>query len=184
MDLKLVLEGLSPADLFFYLLAGLVLGSGAMVVLSRNIIYSAFALLGTLLGVAGLYVYLAADFIAVIQVMIYVGGILTLILFAVMMTNRIDQVNISNQSMNLLIALPLGAVLASVLGYIAKKTPWVTLQLPAANPATEKLGNAFLSDYLLPFEIASVVLLVCLVGAVVVARHQVRGRFEDERKRA
>jgi NADH-quinone oxidoreductase subunit J len=184
MDLNNVLEGVGPADLFFYALAGLIIGSGAMVVLSRNILYSAFALLGTLLGVAGLYIYLAADFLAVIQVMIYVGGILTLILFAVMMTNRIDQVNISNQSVGLAAALPVAIVLATLLGYIAKKTPWVTLKVPAANPSTEKLGNAFLGDYLLPFEIASIVLLVALVGAVVVARHQVRGEFTDEKKRA
>ena len=60
---------------------------------------------------------------------------------------------------------------------VAKKTPWVTLKVPAANPVTDKLGNAFLTDYLLPFEIASIVLLVALVGAVVVARHQVRGEL-------
>lgn len=183
MGFDQILEGLSISDLFFYLIAGIVLGSGAMVVFSKNIIYSAFALLGTLLGVAGLYVYLAADFVAVVQIIIYVGGVLTLVLFAVMMTSRIEQVNISNQSFGLMVALPLGAVLAAVLGYCAKKTPWVTLQVPAANPITDKLGNAFLSDYLLPFEIASLVLLVCLVGAVVVARQQVRpGAFTDIQK--
>jgi NAD(P)H-quinone oxidoreductase subunit 6 len=184
MDAPPLLQGLSLADLFFYLLAGLVLGSAAVVVFSRNIIYSAYALLATLLGVAGLYIYLAADFIAVIQIMVYVGGILTLILFAVMMTNRIDQVNLSNQSVSLWVALPVGAVLATVLGYCARRTPWVTLKLPAANPSTSKIGDAFLGDYLLPFEIASIVLLVALVGAVVMARHQVRGEFPDERKQA
>jgi NADH-quinone oxidoreductase subunit J len=184
MDGQQLLQGLSLSDLLFYLLAGLVLGSAAMVVFSRNIIYSAYALLGTFLGVAGLYIYLAADFIAVIQIMIYVGGILTLILFAVMMTNRIDQVSISNQSISLWAALPVGAVLATVLGYCARRTPWVTLKLPPANPSTDKIGDAFLGDYLLPFEIASIVLVVALVGAVVVARHQVRGEFPDQHKRA
>src|SRR5262245_47424069 len=144
MDLNQVLEGLTPADLLFYAVAGLILGSAALVVFSKNIIYSAFALLGTLLGVAGLYVFLAADFLAVIQVMIYVGGILTLILFAVMMTNHIDKVKISNQSVGLLTAIPVGVVLAGVIGYVAKKTPWVTLKMPASSPTTEKLGNAFL----------------------------------------
>lgn len=171
----MIFEGLTPGDFLFYALAGLILASAALVVLSRNILYSAFALLGTLLGVAGLYVYLAADFLAVVQVLVYVGGVLTLILFSVMMTSHIGDVKVSNQSAGLLWALPVAAVLATVLGYAAKSTPWLTLREPAANPTTARIGNAFLGDYLLPFEIASVLLLVALVGAVVLARHQVRG---------
>ena len=78
----------------FYLVAIITVGSALMVAFSRNIIYSAFSLLGTFAGVAGLYVFLGADFVAAVQLLIYVGGILILILFAVMLTHRITDVEI------------------------------------------------------------------------------------------
>src|SRR6202158_6411924 len=89
----------------FYLVAALTVVSAAGVAFSRNIVYSAFALMGSFMGVAGLYVFLAADFVAVIQVLIYVGGILVLILFAVMLTHRIADVRVSNRSVGRLAAL-------------------------------------------------------------------------------
>ena len=76
----------------FYLIAAMTIGSALVVAVSRNIIYSAFSLLGTFMGVAGIYVFLGADFVAAVQVLIYVGGILVLILFAVMLTHRITDV--------------------------------------------------------------------------------------------
>ena len=84
--------------LVFYLLAALTIGSALIVAGSHNLVYSAFALLGTFMGVAGLYALLAADFVAVIQVMLYIGGILVLILFAVMLTHRIADVEVSNST--------------------------------------------------------------------------------------
>ncbi len=83
-------------DLVFYALAALAVGGAAGVALSRNILYTSLALLFSLMGVAGLYVFLSADFVAVAQVLVYIGGVLVLILFAVMLTNRIGDVNISN----------------------------------------------------------------------------------------
>ncbi len=82
----------------FYLVAIVTVGSALMVAFSRNIIYSAFSLLGTFAGVAGLYVFLGADFVAAVQLLIYVGGILILILFAVMLTHRITDVEITNRA--------------------------------------------------------------------------------------
>src|SRR5438045_8355806 len=82
----------------FYLVALLVVASAAMVAFSRNIIYSAFSLLGTFAGVAGIYVFLGADFVAAVQLLIYVGGILGLIRFAVMLTHRITDVQITNRA--------------------------------------------------------------------------------------
>src|SRR5262245_9429727 len=97
--------------LVFYLVAALTIGSALVVAFSRNIVYSAFSLLGTFMGVAGLYALLAADFVAVIQILVYVGGILVLIIFAVMLTHRIDDVAVSNRSVGQLPAvLIIGAV--------------------------------------------------------------------------
>jgi NADH-quinone oxidoreductase subunit J len=157
----------------FLVLAGLTLASGAVVAFSRNIIYGALGLLGCFLGIAGLYVQLSADFLAAVQILVYVGGTLTLILFAVMLTSRIEDIRTSNTASGRTAAFVVVALLLLLLGRIAVVTPW-----PAAErqqmPATAKLGHAFLSEYLLPFEIGSVVLLAAMLGAVVLARRAVK----------
>src|SRR5579883_2507528 len=92
---------LSPATLIFYALAGLVVISALGVMAGRNILYSGFALMGTLLGVAGLYLYAGADLVGIAQLLIYVGGILVLILFAILLTNRIGALDITNLSVGI-----------------------------------------------------------------------------------
>ena len=99
----------------FYLIALLTIASAGMVAFSRNIIYSAFSLLGTFMGVAGLYIFLGADFVAAVQVLIYVGGILVLILFAVMLTHRITDVTITNRAAGSIPALIVIGVLVYLL---------------------------------------------------------------------
>src|ERR1043165_5263419 len=89
-------------DLVFYVFAAITLVSGGLVVFSRNIIYSAFSLLFTFFGVAGIYVLLNADFLAVAQVLIYVGGILVLLLFGVMLTNKVIDVEMKSGTMHAL----------------------------------------------------------------------------------
>lgn len=164
-----LLEQVGPQTLFFYMLGTIVVFSSLGVALSKNILYSAFALLGTLVGVAGLYFTLGADFLGIAQLLIYVGGILVLILFAVLLTNRIGEMNITNLSR----ALPVGGiaalVLIALLVNIALATAWPTTE-PATAPTIARIGDAFLKEALLPFEIASVVLLMALVGAMVIAR--------------
>jgi NADH-quinone oxidoreductase subunit J len=159
----------APSAFFFYLLAGVTVLSAAGVALGRNILYSAFALLGTLAGVAGLYLYLAADFVGVAQLVIYIGGILVLILFAVLLTNRIGDIRISNRSAGLAVGIPPAVGLMALLARIAIQTPWPTTE-PVATPTTARLGDAFLRELLMPFEVASLVLLMALVGAMVIAR--------------
>ena len=160
--------------LIFYLLAALTIGSALIVALSRNIVYSAFSLLGTFMGVAGLYALLAADFVAVIQILVYVGGILVLIIFAVMLTHRIDDVAVSNRSVGRLpAALIVGAVgVIMSVGVVAAR--WAQKAEVQVAPTTYGIGDAFLGPYILPFELASVVLLVVLIGAVVVSRKEIR----------
>jgi NAD(P)H-quinone oxidoreductase subunit 6 len=158
----------------FYFLAALTLGSAGIVALSRNIIYSAIALLGTFLGIAGLYIQLSADFLAAVQVLVYVGGTLTLILFAVMLTAQIENVRTSNTSRGRWAAFILVAVVLLLLGLVANRTVWPDQATAAAMPSTSKLGHAFLSDYMLPFEVASIVLLGAMIGAVAIARRAVR----------
>src|SRR5690606_11919360 len=99
----------------FYLIALVTVGSAVVVAFSRNIIYSAFSLLGTFAGVAGLYVFLGADFVAAAQLLIYVGGILILILFAVMLTHRITDVEITNRAAGRVPALIIVGVFLALL---------------------------------------------------------------------
>ncbi len=165
MDPSLV----TPGTLFFFLLASVVLISSVGVALAPNILYSAFSLLGTLAGIAGLYLYLGADFVGIVQLLIYVGGILVLILFAVLLTNKIGEVRLSNLSAGLSLGVPASVALFALLARVATSTQW-PLTEEAAAPGTARLGDAFLREHLLPFELASLILLMALVGAMVIAR--------------
>ncbi|MBM4296459.1 MAG: NADH-quinone oxidoreductase subunit J [Deltaproteobacteria bacterium] len=158
----------------FYLIALVTVVSAGMVAFSRNIIYSAFSLLGTFMGVAGIYVFLGADFVAAVQLLIYVGGILVLILFAVMLTHRITDVQITNRAAGRIPALLVVALFLVLLIQIVKATPWVKAKEVAFVATTAKIGDAFLYDYLLPFELASLVLLAAMIGAVVLSRKEIK----------
>ena len=162
----------------FYALAALTVGSAAVVALSRNIIHSTIALLGTFLGMAGLYITLSADFLAAVQILVYVGGTLTLLLFAVMLTARIENVRTSNTSRGRVVAVGVLGLLLLLIGFAAKVTSWPA-EAREPMPSTAKLGHAFLSEYLLPFEIASVLLLGAMIGAVVLARRAVKREGEE-----
>jgi NAD(P)H-quinone oxidoreductase subunit 6 len=159
----------------FYLVAALVVGSAAMVAFSRNIIYSAFSLLGTFAGVAGIYVFLGADFVAAVQLLIYVGGILVLILFAVMLTHRITDVQITNRTAGIVPGILIVGIFLALLIQTIRETPWAKAKEIVYTPTSAKIGDLFLQSYLLPFELASIVLLAALIGAVVLARKEIKG---------
>lgn len=169
------MSGPSVFDLAFYVIAFVLVASSLAVAFSRNLIYSAFGLLGSLAAVAALFVFLAADFLAITQILVYIGGILVLILFAVMLTSTINEVRISNRSAGRPAAL-LAAVLAfAMLALIGFRAPWQK-KLAAGDygPTTKVIGNSLLVKYILPFEIASVLLLIAMVGAVVLARKELK----------
>jgi NAD(P)H-quinone oxidoreductase subunit 6 len=157
----------------FYGLAALVLGGAVGVAFSRNILRAAFLLLATLGGTAGLYILLGADFVGVIQLLIYVGGILVLLLFSILLTNRIGDVKVTNRAMGRAAALPIAMLVGLLLVTGAVVTAWPATE-PVITPTTMRLGDAFLREYLLPFELASLVLLMALVGAMVIARRAAR----------
>jgi len=163
---------INPSDVVFYLFAITVIAFGALVAFGQNIIYSGFSLLGCFTGVAGLYILLGADFVGVLQMFVYVGGITVLLIFAVMFTTEIGDVKITNQSMNWKAAIPTFIFLFVLLQYCIRKAPWNIVETKGLTPTTERLGDMMLSLYLLPFELISLVLLVVLIGAVVIARRE------------
>jgi NADH-quinone oxidoreductase subunit J len=163
----------NPYDVIFWFFAVITVISGGIVVFSKNIIYSAFALLFTFFGVAGIYVLLNADFIAVAQLLIYVGGILVLLLFGVMLTNRIIDVEMKTGTLQTFPASVIVSVTAGALCGVYCITDWKIVENPAAVPSTTvALGRMFMTSYVLPFEVVSVVLLVALVGAAMIARKE------------
>lgn len=156
----------------FYIFAGLTIGAAAVVVLARSLIYSAFALLFTFFGVAALYVLLGADFLAATKLLIYVGGILVLLLFGVMLTHKLYDLDLKSEVTQFLPGLIVSAGIFGLLALTATRTRWATGvgRLPAAT--TADIGRMFMSSYLLPFEAASVLLLVALMGAAMIVRRR------------
>ncbi|MBM4169155.1 MAG: NADH-quinone oxidoreductase subunit J [Ignavibacteria bacterium] len=162
--------------IIFYLFAVITLGSATIVVFSKNVVYSAFALLFALFGVAGLYVLLMADFLAITQLLVYVGGILVLVLFGVMLTTKVFDVQMKTKTIQMVPAVAILGLLSGTIVGVFWSTDWYISENPIDVAKTApQIGNMLLTTYLLPFEIASVVLLVALIGAAMIARRERKG---------
>ena len=157
-------------NLIFWFIAILTIVSGSIVVLSNNLIYSAVSLLFTLLGIAGLYVFLWADFIAITQILIYVGGILVLIIFGIMLTHRITDVTLSQSSNQQILGGGIVLLIFLGLSYMILNTPWLQNSAVEPQETIKQIGNLLMIDYLLPFEVASILLLAALIGAALLSR--------------
>ena len=158
------------SDFPFYLIASLTIASAYWVVVSSRLIYSAIALLFTLFGVAGLYICLYADFLAASQVIVYVGGILVLIIFGVMLTSKISDVSFQHASRNQIIGSFFALGVFTLIFTVAMRTEWPESKLTTIDGSTEILGRMILTEYLLPFEAVSVLLLSALIGAAMLSR--------------
>jgi len=156
----------------FYAFAMITVGSAAVVVAARSLIYSAFALLFTFFGVAGLYVLLGADFLAATQLLVYVGGILVLLLFGVMLTHKLYDLDLRSENVQFLPGAIVSAGLFAFLVGIFRKTAWAVGPGRPPAPTTAEIGRLFLGPYLLPFEAASILLLVALMGAALIVRRR------------
>lgn len=154
-------------SLAFWVLAAVTLVSGGGVMVSRNLFHAVLFLILTFVGVAGFFVLLSADFIAMAQVIIYVGAIAVLVLFAVLLTPRAGRNN--SETKFAAPALLLSVCVAAVFLFVINDTDWQTVDSPA-DLSANVLGQALLTTWALPFEIASVLLTAALVGAVMLAR--------------
>lgn len=165
------------ADLIFYLLAALTVVPAFWVVFSKNLVHSGFGLLMALLGVSGLFAWMGADFIAVTQLMVYIGGVLVLILFVVMMT-RVPRTDKPVRGADRYV--PAAVIALGTLGLIYKvitSTNWKTGGLGEAKATTSEIGVNFMTNHLFPFEYVSLVLLAAMIGAALLIRER---RVEDE----
>ncbi len=155
------------SELFFYFFAAMVLGIGCIVAFSKNLLRSAFSLFFVLFGIAGFYVLLGGDFLAIVQIMVYAGGINVLLIFGTMLTPEISETSRSNLSFQGLLTAVAGISLFVLLLYIVSSTEWGVITPAEMKPTTKEIGRLLLSKYVLPFEVISFLLLSAMIGALV-----------------
>ena len=154
-------------EAFFYFFVISVLGTGCIVTFSRNLLHSAFALFFLLFGIGGFYVLLGADFIAVVQVMVYAGGINVLLIFGTMLTANMNRPESSNRSFQGIFSFISGVAIFALLVIILDVDSWPLRVQSTMEPTTASIGKLLLSDYIFPFEVISFLLLVAMIGALV-----------------
>ncbi|MBW4461659.1 MAG: NADH-quinone oxidoreductase subunit J [Nodosilinea sp. WJT8-NPBG4] len=158
----------------FGILVAMTLGGALGVVLLDNIVYSAFLLGGVFTSMSGLYILLNAGFVAAAQVLVYVGAVSVLILFGIMLVNKEQEFTPMKQAW--VGKLATGGVCVGLFALLTASTlntPWaISTEVPQGENATVAIGIHFFTDYLLPFELASVLLLIALIGAIVLARRE------------
>lgn len=161
---------------FFYMLSGIMLGGGILVITRRNAVHSALALIGTLLAQAGLYLMLYAPFVAGVQIILYAGGIMVLFLFVIMLVSleRTEKEKTFNKQwlVSVVAAGALGGLFITV--YTKGKGIFPEHALPAVEAQnTQNVGTLLYGQYMFAFEIASLLLLVAIIGAVVMAKKRI-----------
>ena len=152
------------------MLAVVTVGSAAMIVVVRNLLHAVLLLVLSLVGMAGLFITLSADFVAVVQVLIYAGAISVLMIFAVMLTPLASRDNAEN--MLRLPALVLSGLVAAGVAFVVIETDWREAGRGSFDTTAAAIGEALLSPFVLPFEIASVLLVAAMIGAIVLVREE------------
>ena len=163
----LALDRISGPELVFWLVAALVVSGALGTVLMPNIVHAALSLIAALLGVAGIYLLLGSEFLALVQVLVYGGGVTILILFGLMMTRAADDPVIADGSQKPF-AFGVAALIGGLFAFGMIDAGWG--EVTATAVSFTDLGVRLFRDYGLPFEVASLVLLVALIGAVAIAR--------------
>jgi NADH-quinone oxidoreductase subunit J len=166
--------------ILFYIFALLVLGGGILTITRRSAVHSAISLIVSLMGVAGLYLLQQAEFLFAVQIVLYIGGIMLLFLFVIMLVNLDEAAKERQFSKQWAIALAAVALVGAQVGYFLYKgkdsfriAEPIAPGTPAGLGNVEQVANSLFSEYLLPFEIASILLLVAVVGSVVMAKKRI-----------
>ena len=167
-------------QIIFFIFAGITVGGALYLLFTKNVLYAAYSLLLTLLGVSGLYVFAGADFLAVSQIMIYVGGILVLMVFGIMLTHNKDTQHQTNQANKISVSHHnvFWAVLVATLlflGYlkvILEANFNIIGKQTIAGSSVQKIGINLMTDYVFAFEVIGILLLAALIGAVFIAKKE------------
>jgi NADH:ubiquinone oxidoreductase subunit 6 (subunit J) len=159
-------------QIVFILLALITLGAAVMVVISKNLMRSALWLILTFFGIAGFFVLLNAEFLAVTQILIYVGAISLLIIFAIMLTRGLMDPNAPRFNDQWGIVGGFSALLFVILAFLVTRIIWPTSAGALSADTIQQLGQEFVGPYVVPFEVASVLLVVAMIGAIIIARER------------
>lgn len=159
-------------QVFFAIFALVTLGAAVGVVATRNLFRSALWLILSFFGIAGLFILLHAEFLAVVQVLIYIGAIATLIIFAIMLSRGMMDPAQPRFNDQWRAALGLVVVLAVALVGLVTRIAWPVVAGAAPADAIQRLGTDFVEGYVIPFELASVLLVVAMIGAIIIARER------------
>ena len=161
-------------DIFFIAFALLALVCGILVILSRNPVNSAMFLVLTIASLAGLFVLLNAFFLAAVQVLVYAGAVMVLFLFVIMLLDLKEE----QRRKIKMFSLALGAIAVAAVGFLLTRTIWFSgvgrSMQPQLEGGTRPLGTTLFKDFLLPFEIVSVILLVAMVGVILLSKKEVK----------
>ena len=165
---------MTVSHVVFIILSAVALIGALGVVTTRKVFYAALFLILSFIGVAGLYILLEAELLAIVQILVYVGAIAILIVFAIMLSQRLMSPDYKARNEQWLIALVAGVALFAVLVFILLQVSWPTVEASVPEDAIAALGLALVSpdQFVLVFEVASVLLLVALVGSVIIARER------------
>jgi len=159
-------------QLVFIILSIITLGAAVAVVTSKNLFHSALFLILSFVGVAGLYILLEAGFLAVVQIMVYVGAIAILIIFAIMLTRRLMAKELVQSNAQWGVSGLVALLLFAVLGFILLRVDWPVVGGDVSSESISILGQELMGTYAVPFEVASVLLLAALVGSIIIARER------------
>lgn len=155
----------------FYFVAALTVFCALRIVISRNVFHSALFLALALIGVACVYLFLGAEFLAVMQILIYVGAIVALFVFVIMLTSKIHDRTLSQLNSQVLISAIVTAALLCLLIVIIRMNPWQkSVSEPAQVLNITQLSHSLTLNYVLPFEVVALILLAALVGAITIGR--------------
>lgn len=154
-----------------YVVMAAILVFALGVVTLRNLFHCALCLAGALIGTAGIYIMLHAEYLAAVQILLYVGGVITLVIFAVMLTEHLAGKTVRQNNSQSLLAIIGSLGFVTLIGTLIVKTPWPVSQAALkAKASVMSLGQALMGTYVFPFEIISIVLIAALIGTVIIAK--------------
>ena len=156
----------------FFALAAMAIASAIMVIIGRNLFHSAMFLGAYLMLIAGFYFLLDADLVGMMQVFVYVGGVVVVLLFGIMLTAQLTNVRLTSAMEQRWVTIVSLVSLVGLLVFVVKDTVFRISELPPVEDTTSFIGRMFMTDYILPFEVISVLLLAALIGAVIIAREE------------
>ena len=160
-------------QILFGLFGLAVLGFAILTVTARSMFNAALALVGALFGVAAIFLLLEAEFLFVVQVMVYVGAIATLIVFAIMLSRNMMKKDIRSSNDQWIEGIVVAALLFIVLAAVLTRAAWPAAAPTVRGDAIVGIGTTLVDDFVVPFEVASVLLLVAMIGAIIIAREDV-----------